>query len=129
MTVLRWMSNFLAGRFNSGAKGFAPRDGVAYLLAGQENSTEAKPLGSWAEAGRQTRSKGLSNGEGWSKTQGDYGQLALQSLAALVDLTGTPEARKAYAWLSTAGVPFTTPQDYRRDPALNIVPKQAGPRC
>jgi hypothetical protein len=129
LAVLRWMENFLAGRFLAGSKGFSPRDGAAYLIASQENSNETRPLRTWAETGQTTRRKDMSNGDGWAKTQGDYAQLALQSLAALVDLTGTTEARNAYAWLSGAGAPFTRQQDYRRDPIFNIVPKTAGPRC
>jgi hypothetical protein len=74
------------------------------------------------------RARGLSNGPAWRKTEGDYAQLALQTLAALVDVTGAPEARAAHAWLSAAGAPFTRQQDFRSDPLFNIVPRGAG-RC
>ena len=120
--VLAWMGNFLAGRFLSEARGFSPRDGVAYLLAMNADASARAPLRSWAEVGAATRARSLSNGDGWSKTEGDYAQLALASLAALWDVTGTENARQAYAWLSRADAPFTRPEAYRRDPALNIVP-------
>ncbi|MBO1076774.1 hypothetical protein [Roseomonas marmotae] len=128
MAVLRWMSNFLVGRFLSAEKGFNPRDGVAYLIAADPGAGEARPLRSWAETGNAMRAKGLSNENGWSKSEGVYGQLALQSLAALVELTGTAEAQRAYAWLSASGAPFTRPQDFRRDPLFSIVPNRT-PTC
>jgi hypothetical protein len=128
MAVLSWMSNFLAGRFLSAAKGFDPRDGVAYLIAGSSKGDVALPLRSWAATGQAMRARGLSNGPAWRKTEGDYAQLALQTLAALVDVTGAPEARAAHAWLSAAGAPFTRQQDFRSDPLFNIVPRGAG-RC
>jgi hypothetical protein len=128
LAVLSWMGNFLAGRFLAGDRGFDPRDGVAYLIAADAGAGESRPLRSWEETGQAMRARGLSNDRNWSKTQGDYAQLALQSLAALVDLTDTPQARTAYAWLSAAGAPFTKPQDFRRDPSFNIVPR-AGKGC
>jgi hypothetical protein len=128
--VLEWMSNFLAGRFLAKDKGFDPHDGAAYLIAADPGAGEGetRPLRSWAEAARAMRAAGLSNSGGWSKTEGDYAQLALQSLAALVDVTGSADARRAYAWLAGAGAPFTRPQDFRRDPTFSIVPRGAG-RC
>ena len=126
--VLLWMSNFLTGRFLSASKGFDPRDGVAYLIAAREVRGEAIPLRSWAETGQAMRARGLSNAGSWRRTDGDYAQLALQSLAALVDILGTREARAAHAWLAASGAPFISPQDFRRDPVFNIVPRAAG-RC
>ncbi len=129
-TVLAWMENFLAGRFLAGARGFSPRDGVAYLLAMNANVDATAPLQSWAEIGAATRARGLSNGDGWSKTEGDYAQLALQSLAMLMDATGSPRAIQAHAWLLAADAPFTRAGAYRRDPILNIVPgASTGGRC
>ncbi|MBX9750783.1 MAG: hypothetical protein K5Q68_14445 [Roseococcus sp.] len=116
--VLGWMTNFLVGRFKAEARGFPPRDGCAYLIATGR---------SWAEIGAATRAAGLSNGTGWSKTEGDYAQLALQSLAAIIDVLDLPAARSAHAWLAAAGAPFTRPQDFRRDPIFHIVPRAAPP--
>jgi hypothetical protein len=128
--VLDWMSNFLAGRFLAKDKGFDPHDGVAYLIAADPGAGEGetRPLRSWGETTRAMRAAGLSNAGGWSKTDGDYAQLALQSLAALVEITGSAEARRAHAWLASAGAPYTRPQDFRRDPSFSIVPRKDG-RC
>ena len=125
--VLEWMANFLVGRFTAGARGFTPHDGCAYLIA-----TGAPDVPqSWAEIGRATRAAGLSNGAGWSKSEGDYAQWALQAVAGLADALDLPPARQAHAWLLGAGAPFLRPQDFRRDPILNIVPREgaASPRC
>ncbi|WP_439596829.1 hypothetical protein [Falsiroseomonas sp.] len=121
--VLDWMTNFLAGRFLMGPQGFPPHDGAAYLLAMQADADARNPLRSWRQIGAATRAASLSNGNGWSKTEGDYAQLALQSLAAVIDASGSGAARAAYDWLSQAGAPFTGVADYRRDPLLNIVPR------
>ncbi|MGK7869304.1 hypothetical protein [Falsiroseomonas sp. E2-1-a20] len=121
--VLRWMENFLAGRFLAGRQGFPPNDGAAYLLAVNADADARNPLNTWAAIGEATRSGNLSNGDGWSKTQGDYAQLALQSLAQVIDVTGSEDAARAYAWLSEADAPYTRDEDYRRNPLFNIVPR------
>jgi hypothetical protein len=121
--VLRWMENFLAGRFLAGRQGFPPNDGAAYLLAMNADADARSPLKTWSAIAEATRSGSLSNGDGWSKTQGDYAQLALQSLAQVIDVTGSEDAARAYAWLSEADAPFTRVDAYRRDPILNIVPR------
>lgn len=125
--VLGWMTNFLVGRFNAGPRGFAPHDGAAYLIAIQAPNGE--PLRSWTEIGAATRARGLSNGDGWSKTEGDYGQLALQSLAAVADVLDSAEARAAYAALLAKAPPFTRPQDFMRDPIIHIVPRGDARSC
>lgn len=128
--VLRWMGNFLVGRFLSENRGFGRNDGAAYNIAveraGESSGDPPRhPLRTWAEIGEATRARGWSNGDGWSKSQGYYAQYALQSLAALCDLTGSEEGRRAYAFLAAAGAPATRPQDYMRQPTLNIVPRGA----
>ncbi len=124
--VLRWMSNFLLGRFMAGGEGFAPHDGCAYLIAVGQPGTPR----SWAELGEATRAANLSNGSGWSKSQGDYAQLARQALAFLADALDSPLALQLHRWLAGAGAPFVAAQDYRRDPLFNIVPRaDAPPRC
>ena len=117
--VLGWMANFLVGRFQAEAHGFSRHDGAAYLIA-QRNS--------WAAIGQAMRAAGLSNGTGWSKSEGDYAQLAMASLAAIADTLGLPAARDGLAWLAQAGAPFTRAQDFARDPVMNIVPRRAT-RC
>ncbi|HEY8610220.1 MAG TPA: hypothetical protein VIL69_02905 [Roseomonas sp.] len=119
--VLDWMSNFLVGRFLNGERGFEPRDGAAYLIAISPERSPENPYSTWAAIGEATRARGMSNGRGWSKSEGDYPQLALATLSALVEITGTEPARRAHAWLLQANPPFTRPADYARDPIFNIV--------
>lgn len=121
---MAWSGNFLAGRFLSAAKGFPRNDGAAYLLAvAPAGGTQAQPLRTWGEIGTATRERDYSNGTSWRASGGNYGQLALQSLAGLIDATGSEAAREAYAWLLAASPPFTRPADFAREPTLNIVPK------
>lgn len=130
--VFAWMANFLIGRFNADARGFAQNDGAAYLIA---IGAEGGPvLRQWADIGTVTRARGLSNGNGWSKTEGNFAQWALQSLAALSDVLELPEALSTYTRLVAAGPPFTGARDFARDPLLNIVPRGrprlgAAPSC
>jgi hypothetical protein len=63
-----------------------------------------------------------SNGEGWSHTDGDYAQLALATLAGIVELTGSQEAAEAYAMLVAEGAPFASDSDFSRDPIFAITP-------
>jgi hypothetical protein len=122
--VLEFMSNFTVGRFLSGNRGFNPRDGVAYVIA--TTDSRRKPLLGWEEIGAQTRARGWSNESGWSKSTGDYAQLALLALACVTDVLDSAEARRAYAWLTSAGAPFTTQADYARDPLYSVIPSAAG---
>jgi hypothetical protein len=122
--VLGWMTNFLAGRFLALGRGFNPRDGIAYNLATAPVDRPNQIFRTWAEWGEATRARGWSNGDGWGRTNGDYLRLALQSLAALQDVLGTEDARRAYLWLSSAaGAPGIRPEDYAAYPTLNVVPK------
>ncbi len=130
--VLGWMANFLIGRFSVGARGFAPRDGAAYVIAIRAEGGQV--LRQWADMGTATRARGLSNGNGWAKSEGNFAPWALQSLAALSDVLELPEALSAYAWLMAVGAPSTTALAFARDPSLNIVPRGrprlgAAPRC
>ncbi|WP_421994063.1 hypothetical protein [Roseococcus sp.] len=124
--VLAWAGNFLAGRFLAERQGFARNDGAAYLLAVNADATASAPLRSWAEIGQATRARGLSNGGGWAKTEGDYAQLALASLAMLWETSGSANAQVAWQWLRNSGAPFISQEAFRRDPILNIVPRGAG---
>lgn len=122
--VLAWNGNFLAGRFLSDAIGFTRNDGAAYLLAiAPLGAAGASPYTTWGQIGAATRERNLSNGTGWRTSNGYYGRLALMSLAGLIDVTDSPAAREAYAWLVSANAPFTAPSDLARDPTFSIVPR------
>lgn len=123
--ALEWMANFLVGRFLAEPRGFGPRDGVAYNLGLTPPGAPdgAPPARTWAALAEATRARNASNGAGWQQSGGYYGQVALQSLAGIVDVLNTAEARRAYDWLLAAAPPFTRPEDFARDPTWNIVPK------
>jgi hypothetical protein len=122
--VLAWMANFLVGRFEADAKGLARNDGAAFEL------TVAAPLEqpgefyrSWAEIGAAMRDRGKSNGAGWARSEGEYGRLALQSLALLADVLDHAGARRAYQSLLASNPPrFTAPADHARVPTNNVTP-------
>lgn len=118
--VLEWMSNFIAGRFLAGDRGFNPRDGVAYVIAITPTDAPERPLMTWSAIGTNTRARGLSNLEGWSKSQGNFSQLALDSLTALANTLNNNAARRAHAWLRQANPPFTSHDDYLSNPKLNV---------
>lgn len=135
--ALEWMANFLVGRFLAESRGFNPRDGIAYNIAltPPGSPDTAPPARSWAGLAEATRARGVSNGAGWQQSNGYYGQVALQSLAGIIDVLDTAEARRAYDWLLAAAPPYTRPEDYAHDPTWNIVPKgrprvpAQAPRC
>jgi hypothetical protein len=102
-TFLEWMSNFIVGRFLSGSLGFEPRDGVVY------NLTVGTPAGAllqtWAAIEQASAAAGQTNGDGWAQSDGDYAQLALQSLAGMMTVTGSTDAKRACEWLLASGAP------------------------
>ncbi|WP_149537287.1 beta strand repeat-containing protein [Siccirubricoccus phaeus] len=113
LTFLEWMSNFLVGRFQAADQGFPLHDGAAYNLAVSDPAT-GRLYQSWAEIGAQTAARGLSNGDGWAQSNGDYGRLALATLAGIWHLTGNPEARAAYHALLMEVPPYTSEADLAR---------------
>ena len=48
---------------------------------------------------------------------------AQQTLAQIVDVLGSQEARDAHAWLIAADAPTARPAFFARNPSLNIVPR------
>lgn len=123
--VLRWMSNFLVGRFLAEDRGFNTRDGAAYLLViAPRGSTVPDALfRTWAEIAEATRAADLSNATGWRHSNGYYGQTALQSLSAIIDVLDDPRARRARDWLVAAAPPFTSADAFAQDPTFNIIPR------
>ena len=118
LTFLKWEANFLVGRFLNSANGFNPHDGVAYSLNIEDSSgTNYK---TWAQIEQATVAAGNSNGSGWAN--GDYAELAAQTLAGIIALTGSAAATQAYNWLMSSGAPQITP--YFVDPQFDIDPGQ-----
>lgn len=124
LTFLKWEANFLVGRFTHEADGFAQHDGAAYLIA--IGDTSGALYQSWAEIGAHTAAQGWSNGDGWSQTQGDYGQLALATLAGIAKLIGSAEAKAAYDALLADQPPFTSASDFAQDPTFSVAAPGTG---
>ena len=120
VSVLKWESNFLVGRFLNAGAGFNPRDGLAYNLIVTDSN--GNPYTSWAAIENATQAAGMSNGSGWAQSNGDYGQLALQTLAGIITVLHDPNAIKAYAWLVSSGAPYVSQQAFQNDPTFSIAP-------
>jgi hypothetical protein len=119
VTYLEWASNFLVGRFFQEGNGFAEHDGAAYLIATDDPDTGAI-YKTWQEIGQHTVERDFSNGEGWSKMDGNYGQLALATLSGIYEVTGNEQARQAYHNLVADGIPYTDGATFAQDPTYNI---------
>lgn len=122
MTFLEWQSNFLIGRFQQGENGFAPHDGAAYVIAISPVGSMV-PYTTWADIGAATVARGMSNGTGWSKTNGEYARLAGATLAGIYLLTGSEDALNAFRMLIADGAPNMTASVYASLPqyALSLV--------
>ncbi len=130
---LAWSTNFLAGSVLK-----LGHDSVNYVIAalprsvgdnGQINWDRAKngwsymqPLKTWAEIAENTRKYGPSNGNGWARSDGDYGQLAMMALAGILSIAPSAEAQEAYASLKKSGAPHTDPASLRQAPKFDIIP-------
>ena len=123
--LLAWMAQYLVGRFEAEAKGFPRNDGAAFTMTVAE--PVAQPTSfyrSWAEIGAAMRARRQGNGTGWQNSDGEYGRLALQSLALLQDVLGDRAARAAYqSLLSRNPPPRTQPADHAELPTNNITPR------
>ncbi len=131
---LAWSTNFLAGSvFKLG------HDSVNYVIAvfprsvgdnGQITWDRAKngwaymePLKTWAEIAENTKRYGPSNGSGWARSNGDYGQLAMLALAGIQSVAPSEAAGKAYEWLQKSGAPYTDANSLRHTPEFDIIPR------
>lgn len=125
--VLAWMSNFLVGRFLSERRGLPRNDGAALIMIMTDPPPPGRtprPFGNWARIAEATRAAGEANGTGWEKSQGEYGRLALQTLALLQDVLGHQGARQAYLSLMTVNPPpGIAPTNHAATPTNNIVPR------
>jgi hypothetical protein len=123
--VLQWMTNFLAGRFLAGDRGFAPPDGIAYRVAAGPEAPSAAPYRSWTLIGEEMRRRDWSTPGGWAGANPEYAQLAIASLAAIVDRIGDARAQRALGHVLAAAPRGTSANDYRRTPTLSIVTRGA----
>jgi hypothetical protein len=146
LTFLKWESNFLVGRFFAQSQGFAPQDGIAYNLTVGPASDAGLSAGgpyyqTWAQIEQASQANGQSNiagsgvNGGWGQSQGDYGALAMQSLAGIITVSvANPtvmgnyqyQAMQAFGWILNSGAPYTTPaQIAASNPQFLIVPRLA----
>ncbi|MDE2343471.1 MAG: hypothetical protein KGL63_08805, partial [Betaproteobacteria bacterium] len=127
LAFLKWESNFLVGRFFAQSQGFAPQDGIAYNLAVGNQPGGLNSGGTyyqtWAQVEQATQTIGQSNitsagTVNWAHSQGDYGALALQTLAGIITVSVKHstvmgnyqyQAMQAFGWLLDSGAPHTTP--------------------
>jgi Ca2+-binding RTX toxin-like protein len=119
MTVLKWTSNFLIGRFTNEANGFESRDGAGYQLRVADDA--GNWLKTWAEIGATSTEWGWTNGnDTWENSNGYYPQLALATLAGIYMLTGNEAAKTAYLNLLAERPPYTTLADYQGESTHGI---------
>ena len=121
LTFLKWTTNYIAGRFLNAAAGGDPHDGIAYNVAiGTPDGTDYQ---TWAQIASASAAAGVSNGTGWAQSGGDYGELAAESLAGIITLTGSSEAIQAYNWLVTSGAPYMDAAIHQSDVQFDVLPK------
>ena len=104
LTYMKWMTNFISGRFTAGSEGFNPRAGITYELPliNQVNMTDALPT--WAavwNADISNGSIGTSTYNGYQTNENEVGyeQLAAGMSAAIYTVDGNATALQAYNWL------------------------------
>ena len=131
---LEWSTNFLAGSILK-----LRHDGVNYVIDIMPGSVSsngqifwdrnkngwayAQPLKTWAEIAENIKRYGPSNGTGWARSDGDYGQLAMMALAGIMSVVPSEPARQAYEWLQKSGAPYTDANSIHHTPEFDIIPR------
>jgi hypothetical protein len=119
-TFLAWAKNFMLGRFLNGP-GFNPKDGVAMEV--RLRDAAGAYLTTWAAVGAETVRAGQSHGTApgaWPGVVGEYGRVALTTLAGIHFLTADPQARVAYEAFQALGYPWTTDADFATRPEYSV---------
>lgn len=134
LAYLTWAANFLLGRFQQEARGFAFRDGAAYVML-VFDAANNRMLRSWSEIGAAMVARDQSNRNGWAHVGEIHGALAtVAGIEALIEPLAA-EARRVHARLLEAAGPLASVESYARYPGWNIMPRgQArlagqAPRC
>jgi len=120
--VLKWETNFLAGRFLAGSRGYSPYDGAAYRMKIYKAPDQIKnAYQTWAEISKVTAQGGFSGGgDAWPKeTYNEYLQAAKGVLAGIVRVTGSDKARRAYLWIEDHAPQADITRD-RKDPTWRV---------
>jgi hypothetical protein len=125
--VLTWQTNFLAGRFLAGDRGFPPYDGVTYNMY-TFRETQDSPLQTWHEISVATTEHGMSGGgKKWPPTSGSYIQAATGVLGGIVTVAGSAEALRALDWLNQNAQSEAPRKELLLDPTWNIIPLSVPP--
>ncbi len=132
LNFLKWESNYLVGRFFAETQGFSPLDAFTYnVQISTPNGSQSSNTfySTWSQIEQGTMAYGQSNvvGNGslqsttWAHAQGDYGALALQTLAGIITVSTSStanaatmgsyqyQAMQAFGWLLASGAPFISP--------------------
>jgi hypothetical protein len=109
--MLEWLRNFIVGRFFQDGRGFPRVDGIAFGVSSaspqpRPGTNERELFTTWAQIGQAMREQNVSNVGGWRRSEGEYGRLALLSLAVTYNVLGDPQALEAYNWLVGSGAPY-----------------------
>lgn len=125
--VLTWQTNFLAGRFLAGDRGFPPYDGVTYNMY-TFAETQDSPFQTWREIYAATAEHGMSGkGTDWPPTFASYIQAAAGVLGGIVTVTRSSEALQAFDWLKKNDQSKAPKAGLLSDPTWNIVPVREQP--
>jgi hypothetical protein len=126
--MLEWMRNFVVGRFFQEAQGFRRVDAVAFRVATASpdprpgGGNEREPHLTWARIGQAMGVQERSNQERWQASDGEYGRLALVSLAMTYNVLGDRQALEAFEWLVNSGAPYVTSDSAAGTPQQNVSP-------
>lgn len=119
--VVAWMSNFTAGRFISGHKGFRPGHGTAFYMAFFP-AGQREPYMTWRELEAANIARKYMNDDAeLTSNEKVTMRIARGTLAIVATVTGQPPAMQALDWVH-ANLPGTSAAEFRRDPTWNIVP-------
>jgi hypothetical protein len=131
--MLKYMDNFISGRFTSGSDGFNPYNGAAYYLDILDPVTQ-QPITTWARlaqvnsADYPLNATSLPRSSYPTSAQG-YAVNARTALADLITYTQSPNAIEAYGFvtgqiaLAWARDPAGMVETYREFPSWNVVPR------
>ena len=105
VTYMKWMTNFISGRFTAGPYGFNAMAGITYDLPVMNMTNNAfQPLPTWASIWNADIADGTIgtstyNGYQTYENEVNYEQLAAGMSAAIYAVDGNTTALQAYNWL------------------------------
>jgi hypothetical protein len=128
--MLKWMDNFVSGRFISGDNGFDPRYGAAYRMldhaphSGPSYTTWeqlfTRTFGASPAAPPAAPPEGIS---GTPSSPSGYAANAKAAVAAIFSVTQSPDAMEAFGFLTRGIVRAKGAEAFYYDPTWNIAPK------